>query len=432
MIKKTLKTIIVKILTWEARLVLKKYKPKIIAVTGSIGKTGTKDMISHVLSGHVYTHKSLKSYNSELGVPLTVLMEETGWRDPLLWLKNIFRGLSFIFLKSHYPEYLVLEVGVDRPKDMKNVTSFIKPDIAVFTKLSSIPPHVEFFKDKEALYKEKFYLANAVKKGGVLIVNKDDPEIMRIKDSYKEGREVVSFGFGEGADIRASDEHIKYVDEHPKGISFKVNAYGNVIPVFIPGTIGEGYIYSALAALAVARALSVNLVKATASISEFHSPPGRMKILDGINKSIIIDDSYNASPDAMVSSIRMFKKLKNSGKKILVLGDMLELGKETVEAHQKMGEEFSGDISSAYLVGPRARFMAEGKKKGGLKANQIYFVSGALEAGTVLSKKLKEGDAVLVKGSQGIRLEKTVEKILRDPEKKKEFLVRQEIEWKNR
>jgi len=430
--KTILKTIIARILTWEAHLIIKKYKPKIIAVTGSVGKTGTKDMIFHVLSGHVYVHKSLKSYNSEIGVPLTILMGETGWNDPILWIKNIFRGLTLIFLKNHYPGYLVLEAGVDRPGDMRNLTSFIKPHIVVFTKLNEIPPHVEFFKGKENLYKEKFLLAGAAKKGGTLIINKDDPEIVRLSEPYSAGREVISFGFSEGADVRASDEHIRYKNGIPEGVSFKINAYGNVIPVFVPGTLGEGYIYAALSALSVAKALDINLVEAASSIASFTPPPGRMRILKGINGSVIIDDSYNASPDAMLSSIHAFKKLRNSGRKILVLGDMLELGGETLGAHQKIGEEFGEEISSIYLVGPRARFMAEGKKKGGTRQNQIHPIGGSVEAGDILSKKLKEGDTVLIKGSQGIRLEKVIEKILANQDEKEVLLVRQEAEWKNR
>ena len=123
------KRIITAILTWEARAVLERYHPKIIAVTGSVGKTTTKDAIFAALSPHVHVRKSEKSFNSDLGVPLAILGLESGWHDPLKWIANIFHGLSLILFENDYPRWLVLEVGADRPGDIRRIARWLRPDI---------------------------------------------------------------------------------------------------------------------------------------------------------------------------------------------------------------------------------------------------------------------------------------------------------------
>ena len=153
--KNFLKKIIVAIIAFEARMVIKKYKPKIVAVTGCVGKTSTKDAIATVLKSDFSVRESKKSYNSEIGLPLAVLDCESGWLNPLTWLKNIYRGALLILFKKEYPEWLVLEMGVEKPKDMDRLTGLAKPHIAVVTALTDIPSHVEFFAGPEAVAKEK-------------------------------------------------------------------------------------------------------------------------------------------------------------------------------------------------------------------------------------------------------------------------------------
>ena len=136
--KSFLKKIIVSILESEARLILKKYNPFIIAITGSVGKTSAKDAIYTVLAGSVSrVRKSEKSFNSEIGVPLTILGCDNAWSNPFLWLKNILNGLELILLRSNYPNCLVLEVGADHPGDIQKITKWLKPDVAVITQRSA-------------------------------------------------------------------------------------------------------------------------------------------------------------------------------------------------------------------------------------------------------------------------------------------------------
>jgi len=150
-----LKKIVVFVLTWEAQLILKKYKPKVVAVTGSVGKTSTKDAIAKVLEKKFRVRKSKKSYNSELGVPLAIIGAESGWDSIYMWLVAFWKGVAAIVTRENYPEILVLEVGADRPEDIKKIRLWLKPDVAVLTALAEIPVHVEFFSGPEEVLARK-------------------------------------------------------------------------------------------------------------------------------------------------------------------------------------------------------------------------------------------------------------------------------------
>ena len=143
--KDTFKKIIVKILKIESKLVLAKYKPKVIAITGSVGKTSTKDAVYAVVSEFAYVRRSEKSYNSQIGLPLTILGIPNGWSDPLVWFSNILKGFWLVVWPHKYPEWLVLEVGVGKPGDMKEITSWLSTDVVIITAIGDTPSHIEFF-----------------------------------------------------------------------------------------------------------------------------------------------------------------------------------------------------------------------------------------------------------------------------------------------
>ena len=157
---------------------LLRHKPKIIAVTGSVGKSTTKDAIYAVLSGSLHVRKSEKSFNGDVGVPLTILGCENGWKNPLKWLINIAKGLWLVLIPQSYPEWLVLEVGADRPGDIKRIARWLKPDIAVLTAIPETPAHVEFFASPDELMKEKLSLAESLKPGGTLVLYGDDSRML--------------------------------------------------------------------------------------------------------------------------------------------------------------------------------------------------------------------------------------------------------------
>ncbi len=432
--KSFFKKVISAILQWEARLVLRKYRPKIIAITGSVGKTSTKDAIFAVLSPFFYIRKSEKSFNSEIGVPLAILGLPNAWASVSLWLKNIFSGLGLVIKKNKYPDILVLEVGADRPGDIKKISKWLSPDMAVITRFGKVPVHVEFFKSPEALIEEKSYLPRALKKEGVLILNHDDEDAMSFKKHGKEGK-IVSYGFEKGADIFGSAFDIFYGNEKtgaPLGISFSARGKSGEADVLVCGALGVQHAYPVLAAFAAGESLGLSLSKMAEAVSKMENLPGRMKIIAGINNSTIIDDTYNSSPVALHEAVNTLGKIKTEGRKIAVFGDMLELGKHSVDEHRKAGEAVAGIADLLIITGVRAKDMALGALGQGMDFKKVIECENSAEAGQALKKILKDGDIALVKGSQGARMEKAVLAMMARPKEAEKLLVRQEVEWKNR
>ena len=430
--KSIFKKIISLIITCEAILIIRKYKPKIIAVTGSVGKTSTKDAIFAVMSSSFFVRKSEKSFNSDIGIPLTILGCQNAWFDPIKWCRNIFRGLELILFTNKYPEWLILEVGADRPGDIKNVSRWLKPKLVVLTSFAKVPVHVEFFKDRDAVIREKKYLVDALKHDGILIVNGDDEDSVKIKESAK--NISIIYGTSNIADLIATEIKNYYgKDGGIEGVTFKVEYKENIIPVIIKGALGDKSLYSSLAAIAVGISQKINIVKAAEALINLEASKGRMRIIKGIKNTTIIDDTYNSSPKALISALNTLKEIKvsNSAKKIAVLGDMLELGKHSIDEHYKAGKLVADVCDILLTVGIRSRKIAEGALDGLLSGKNIYQFEDSVEAGKFLQNILKEGDVILIKGSQSMRMERTVEEIMLEPDKAGELLVRQETEWKN-
>src|ERR1035437_7931431 len=312
--KSKIKHIVVHILLAESRAVIRKYKPTIIGVTGSVGKTSTKDAIYTLLAPHTHVRKSEKSFNSEIGVPLTILGCENGWNSPTLWLKNIFWGLELICTKKEYPKCLILEIGADHPGDIKSLTSWLKPDIAVITAVSKIPVHVEFFSSPKEVLNEKLELARAVKSTGKLVLPAEDADILAVRNETPELGKIpcVTFAIDSSADVSISDYAISYssTDATPTGMSFKINSEGNSIPTRIDGVLGKQPLYSMVAALATARAYGISISSLISTIPTHKAPVGRMNIIPGLNSSTLIDDTYNASPDAVLEALTVLENVK--------------------------------------------------------------------------------------------------------------------------
>ncbi len=429
--KSTFKKIITYILRAESKLVLLKYKPKIVAITGSVGKTSTKDAVYAVISGVSYVRKSEKSFNSEIGLPLTILGLQNGWNNPLVWLENILKGFWLIIAPHKYPKWLVLEIGISKPDDMRKTASWLRTDAVIETAIGETPVHIEFFNSRKHLIEEKSRLIKTLKKDGILVLNHDDEAIMGMREKTK--NRIVTFGFSEGSDIRASAENISYSDSGvPEGFIFRIDEDDRSLPVEIEGVFGKNHVYASLASLALVSGLKLNIIEAIGKLKNYSVPPGRMRLLQGINGSLIIDDTYNSSPFACESALKTLKEVKNSGRKIAVLGDMLELGKMTEEAHKRIGEIAKENADILVTVGPRSEKIKEGAVEKKMAKKNIFEFAKSKEAGEFLKSFVGVGDLVLIKGSQGVRMERIVEAILLDQENKSKLLVRQDEEWKKK
>ncbi len=425
--KSFFKSLVVRLLTWEAKLVLARHKPFIIGVTGNLGKTSTKDAIYAVMKDHFHVRRSEKSLNSEFGVPLTILGEKSGWNNPFAWAVILVRGL-FVAFDEKYPTHLVLEIGADRPGDIKRITSLLNPDITVVTQFGQIPVHIEFFENRDAVVTEKGYLVEALKADGVFIYNADDHDADKLL-SKTEARKV-SIGIHEKADVQATKVRMY---GHPlEGTEADIVADGAVTHLVLPEVIGKSPVYAALPALAVARELVIPFEIACASLRDADKPRGRMRLLQGMNGSIIIDDSYNASPKATEHGLKTLSETDTKGRKIAVLGDMLELGEYTHEAHYHIGQIAAKSAHKLYAVGIRSRVTVDGALDGGMLDENIMTCDTSIDAGKELVQVVGEGDIIYVKGSQSMRMERIVKMLLAESHDPKSVLVRQEKAWENR
>lgn len=428
--KNFFKKIVVKVLTAEAKVLLTRHKPNIIAVTGSVGKTSTKDAIYTILKTKYTTRKSQKSFNSELGVPLTVLGLPNAWNNPFLWVKNLIDGFFVAFFSSSYPEYLIIEAGVDRPGDMEALTTWLKPNIAVLTRLPNVPVHVEYFDSPEAVVKEKMHLVNALVPEGVVVYNHDD-EIIQAEIAGVR-HQAIGYGRFLNTQYKASADSFIYRDDVPSGINFAIEHVGEQAIVRVFGAVGLPLVYTYTAAVAVACQCGFSLEEAAYALVEHEPAPGRMRILPGIKGTVIIDDTYNASPTAVEQALTTMKELKHAKRKIAVLGDMLELGRFSADEHERIGALVASSADVLFTLGIRARKIAEGALENGLDEEFIFQYEDVAKAGKELQAYLQPGDVILVKASQGIRAERIVEEVMQEPERAGELLVRQDTAWQKR
>lgn len=447
--KNIIKKIIFKILKWEAQAVLFHYRPRIIAITGSVGKTTTKDAVYKSLSNTIHIRKNSKSMNSEIGVPLTILGLETGWNDLFHWIKNILMGFVQIFFHPHYPKWLVLEIGVDTPGDMRKTASWLKPDVAVITSFPNVPVHVEYFDSPEEVAAEKSQLIDYLKEDGVIILNADDENVLKLKNHAK--NRVFTYGKENAdSDLFASNYSVVYDNDSgaPSGISFKISYDGNTLPISISGVIGEHHVYPALVSLTIGRAMNFSLVALSEGLHQFKSPVGRMNLLEGKNNSTIIDDTYNASPIAMQKAVETLASIETpsgapNAQKIAILGDMTEIGRFTAKEHRNVGDLIKDNkIDHLIAVGVRARLIAEQAIERGMAKGRVHTFDTSEEVAMRISDAefiekinlLAPGNIILVKGSQVMRMEKIVKELIKekDPAIISKILVRQEKEWLSR
>ncbi len=436
-----IKKIIVWTLTLESRLILAKYKPFIVAVTGSVGKTATKDAIYSVLKGFAPAgeagageiRRSEKSFNSEFGLPLTIIGVPTAWRSIAGWMRNIGSGLRVILDHGSYPKCLILEIGADHPGDIKKAVKWLHPDIAVINRVSDLPVHVEFFKSPEQVFEEKAALAGGIKKGGTLVLYADDAKVIALAGKAAErGASAITFGTDETASVRGSDCEISYENGAPIGFSFKLQMDGNSVPITVRHVIGKTFMYPLLAASAVAKARGMSVNAIVNGLNAYEAPKGRMNIISGLNGSTIIDDTYNSSPDAASAALKTLNETHVSGKKIAILGDMMELGKYSADEHRKIGREAAAILGASGVlvtIGLRSKATAEEAVKDGMPVTSVHQFGSSDEAAAFVPGIVQSGDLILVKGSQSPRVERVTRALMREPARAAELLVRQEKEW---
>ena len=344
-----------------------------IAVTGSVGKTSIKEALAQMFSAFGSVHKSLKSYNNQWGVPLTMA------RMP------------------QDAEFGVFEMGMNHAGELSDLSDLLRPDIALITTVAGA--HLAHFENIEAIADAKAEIIDGLRDNGMLILNADNPYTDRIKEKA-EGKKIITFGHSDECDVTivTSQTH-----EHGSNTRLRINAQQIDVTLLVPG---EHWIMNGAACIAVAYAAGVDLRKAAMALRKVRAESGRGEIhqltIDG--KSVtVIDESYNANPTSMRAAINVLG-LK-PGRRIAVLGDMAELGKGELALHAELSEP----LEAAGV----ARVIVTGECMRALKGALPQTMRGAWaqdweEALGALKEEIEDGDVILVKGSNSVRLGKLV------------------------
>jgi len=387
-----LKKILQSYLKFWATRYLARVNPKIIAVTGSVGKTSAKEAIYTVLK-YRFSHKVRKSsgnLNTETGVPMAILGYTNSVKKALQWLPIIFTAPARSLTLAPV-DYLVLELAADKPGDIKYLTTFIKPNIAVLTAIG--PTHLQAFKEMDAIIEEKSALLWALDSSGWAVMNIDN-ELVR-KVSYGGRYHKMGYAIGQKTDLVARDIQTKIENNQPK-TRFKIT--GKVDLSIESQTLGlEANIYAMLAAVGVGKILEVPEAQIKKGLENLQPEKHRMNVLAGKNGSIIIDDCYNANPLSMAAALKVLASL-GGRRKIAVLGDMKELGKISSESHRQIGKTAHKLVKHVVAIGPLGRNYH----------GQKYFKSNA-PAIEYLLKEVRSGDILLIKASRSMGFEQIVE-----------------------
>lgn len=350
----------------------------VIGVTGSVGKTSTKDIIASVMSKKYKTLKTIGNYNNHIGVPLTVLG-----------------------LKDHTAA--VVEMGMNHLGEISKLTRIAKPTMSVITNIGT--SHIGELGSRENILKAKLEILEGMEENALLVINNDNDMLHNWYLDNKDKKKIITFGIENESDVMAKNI---YTDENGSRFTVELNGKSYNIEINVGG---KHFISNSLCAICVGINNGIEIEKIIEGIKEFELTKRRMEIVKGINNSSVINDSYNASYDSMKAAIEYLGALKG-GKRIAVLGDMLELGNFEKELHEKVGEEvYKNNIDILVTIGERAKYIANKSKELGMNESNIYTFDTKEEAIEKLKNIIKDGDYILVKASNSMHFEKIVNSI---------------------
>lgn len=409
------------LLGWCARAIVQKYRPRIVAITGSVGKTTTCSAVAAALSRSWRLRASAKNYNNELGVPLTIIGADAPGSSPFAWCGIFLKAFWLLAVRTNsYPLLLVVEMGADHPGDIAHLIKIAPPDVGVLTAVS--PAHTEFFGSVAGVLAEKKLIPASLRPSGVAVLNVDDELVNSIVGEIS--CRVVTVGASDAADVR--------VEYELTATGTRVHVYADEDMTFnVHGVLGAPVAHACAMAIAVAQSLGCSSAQIRDGLFTFQPPSGRMRLLDGVKRTKLIDDTYNASPRAAREALEALAKYPTAGRRIAVLGDMRELGALSDKLHEEIGALIvSLQIDLLITVGADARFFARGARAAVMSEDRVFSFDAPYEAGKFLQERMQEGDLILIKGSQGIRCEKIVKEVMAEPERAGELLVRQGKGWK--
>jgi len=353
-----------------------KFNIPIIGVTGSIGKTSTKEMIYNVLSKKYSVLKTKGNFNNHVGLPLTLL------------------NLS----KEH--NAAVVEMGMSGMGEISILSRIAKPHIAVITNIGLA--HIGKLGSQRNILKAKTEIFNGMDQDGIVVLNADDSLLYELKDSIK--LNVTYFGLCKEADVRAYN--IKVDGDLNTSFNIKIKDTEYLFKICVPGLHN---VYNALIAITIGLRFRVPIEDMADAIAKYKPEKMRMNIIKLTNNIKVLNDTYNANPNSMEEALKVMQQMPGA-RKIAVLGDMLELGEWTRQAHLDIGKSIvKSSINHLITLGENSKFIAEGAVTLGMSQRKINTCNNIEEANLYLSKLIREGDVILVKGSRGMKMEGIVD-----------------------
>jgi len=355
----------------------RKYGTPMVALTGSNGKTTTKEMIAACLETNFPILKTKGNLNNLIGVPLTLLT------------------------LTEKERVVVLEMGMNVPGEIRRLTEISEPDVGLITNIQMV--HLEGMGSLERLKEEKGELFRGMRRDGTILVNQDDPRVVDLASRYP--GQKITFGIEHPADIMAKEIRLHGAG----GTSFTLILEGEAMEIPLR-LLGRHFIPNALSAIAAACLFGVEVSQAKEALENFQPLPMRMEAVPLEGGGTLINDSYNANPSSVELALETLVEAKGKGRAIAVLGDMLELGNFTEEAHQRIGQKVS-ELSIDFLLamGEKAPVVIESAIRHGFPMEKARIVENHSEAISLLRQTIQNGDWILVKGSRGMAMEKIVE-----------------------
>ncbi len=348
---------------------------KVVGITGSVGKTTTKEMCASVLSQGLYTLKTLGNLNNDIGLPFTVM------------------GLNY----SH--QAAVVEMGANHFGEISRLTRVANPDIAVITAIGEA--HMEFFKSKVGVRKAKLEIIEGLKLSGYLVLNGDDPMLWELKGKLDVN--VIYCGIhNEECDIFA-----EVIERDSENIRFRVRSIPDTEFHICCG--GVHNLQNALLAVAVGQLTGRSAEQIRAGLENFVNTGERQKITKLSNGVTVISDCYNAGPDSMRAALNVLGESACSGRRIAALGDMLELGEHSHKAHYEVGSRATSRADLIFAAGNWAESVKLGAQESGFDTRNIHAYKTVPELAAELKDELRDGDVLLIKGSRGMRMEQILE-----------------------
>ena len=360
-----------------ARETLKRIGAKVVAVTGSVGKSTTKEMIAAVLSGTFRVSRTPANHNNDIGMPMAILDMPGD------------------------TEVAVLEMGMNHFREIAYLSCIAHPDVAVIINIGTA--HIEYLGTQQGIRQAKFEILEGMTPQGMLLLNGDDT-MLRCLDVTPKQR-ITYFGASEGCDVRAQD-----IGQKDGVLRFTVEAGRLTFPVEMK-LEGEHYVADALAAVTVGLKLGVHPDKIRQQLDAFQNMSGRQEIFEA-KGCTIINDCYNAGPESMAAALNVLGN--RPGRHIAVLGDMLELGDCAQAEHYKIGRIAAEKADMVFAFGPHAGRVLDGTITGGMPENMGRAFESREELAAALRRAVKPGDVILFKGSHGMHLEKVLEAFLKE------------------